>query len=739
MDSSFSLYVTVQLEGGAATPLDYGVPAPLASSILVGSLVKVPVRGSLRRATVTAIKQSSPFPNVRPISELVVSSSTLPLDLRLLADWMSRYYVAPLSHVLQTLLPTSVRKEKGAKLQLAVRRRLSREELKKTIVALRPDAPQQAAILDCLIGATGPLLLTQLLEESKAPRSSVTALAEKGLISVEPIAIERSPLADQEFFQTTPKKLNAEQQEALAQISASVTAGKFETHLLFGVTGSGKTEVYLQAIDQVLQQGKGVIVLVPEIALTGQTVERLRSRFEGAIALLHHRLSEGERYDTWHKIQRGEVSIVIGARSAIFCPLPRLGLIIVDEEHEASYKQSEGSLCYHGRDVAVMRGKLAQATVVLGSATPSLESFTNSRRGKYRLLSLSKRATDLSLPRVERVDMREAIERAGEYTLFSDRLIRAMKHRFEVGEQTLLLLNRRGYHTCYWCSTCGEAVRCPQCDVALTFHRGQNQLACHLCDYHLSPPRACPSCKQDEPLRFRGFGTEQVENHLHRLFPEMRTLRIDGDTTRHKGSHEGLLRQFRSGKADVLVGTQMIAKGLHLPQVTLVGVLNPDAALHIPDFRASEGLFQLLTQVAGRAGRGTLPGEVIVQTYLPNHPLFAMAADHDYLAFYESEIASRELFGYPPFSHLVKLTFASEEQDLALRRAKEYRTSLLSRLPSSCEALPVVPSGQPRLRGDYRFQLLLKGSQSTLLTPLLLPISDKKVHLSIDVDPISLN
>jgi primosomal protein N' (replication factor Y) (superfamily II helicase) len=740
MDNPFAFYVTVQLEGGAATSLDYGVPASLSSSISVGSLVKVPVRGSLRSATVTALKESSSFPKIRPIADVVVASSELPQELRQLAEWMSRYYVTPLSRVLEAILPAAVRREQGAKQQWAVRRALTREELKKAIIEIRPRAPHQAALLDLLLSATGPLLLTQLLEESGAPRSSVTALANKGLISLERIDVERSPLEDQEFFQTTPKRLNDEQQVALDAISQSVAKGEFETHLLFGVTGSGKTEVYLQAIDKVLQLSKGVIVLVPEIALTGQTVERLRSRFEGSVALLHHRLSDGERYDTWHKIRRGEASIVIGARSAIFSPLPDLGLIIVDEEHEASYKQSETALCYHGRDVAVMRGKLANAAVVLGSATPSLESFTNCKRGKYRLLSLSKRATELSLPKVECIDMREAIEKAGEYTLFSDRLITAMKHRFEVGEQTLLLLNRRGYHTCYWCPACGKTVRCPDCDVSLTFHRSRNQLICHRCNHLVTPPPSlCPSCGSDDPLRFRGFGTEQVERHLHRLFPDLRTLRLDADTTRHKGSHEKLLRQFRSGKADVLVGTQMIAKGLHLPQVTLVGVLNPDAALHIPDFRASEGLFQLLTQVAGRAGRGALPGEVIVQTYLPNHPIFELAAKHDYLSFYESEAASRELFGYPPYSHLIKLTFSSEEQQLALQRAEEYRASLLPRLPLGCEALPIIPSGQPRLRGDYRFQLLLRGSQATLLTPLVFPLSDRKVRLSVDVDPISLN
>lgn len=739
MGESYPLYATVLLEGGPATPLDYGVPQPLISTLAIGSLVEVPLRGKSRRATIIALNETTQLSSVRPISQVIVGGSDLPPDLRLLAEWISRYYAAPLSRVIQTIIPAAIRKERGPKQQLAVRRARSRDELKEIAAELRPRAPHQAAVLDCLLPATGAVLLTELLEESGAPRSTVTALAQRGLISVEPIDIERSPLADQEFFQTTPKPLNEEQQVALDRITGAVAENRFETHLLFGVTGSGKTEVYLQAIDCALKLGKRAIVLVPEIALTGQTVERLRSRFEGAIALLHHRLSEGERYDAWHKIRRGEVSIVIGARSAIFSPVPNLGLIIVDEEHEASYKQSDLSPCYHGRDVAVMRGKLAHATVVLGSATPSLESYTNALHGKYHLLTLTKRATNASLPAIERVDMREAMAKAGEYTLFSDRLIGAIKSRYAVGEQTLLLLNRRGYHTCQWCSSCGEAVRCPHCDVTLTFHKGPNHLSCHLCAHTLSPPpRHCPSCHADEPLRFRGFGTEQVERALHAILPEVRTVRVDADTTRHKGSHERLLRSFRSGKADVMVGTQMIAKGLHFPQVTLVGILNPDLALHIPDFRASEGLFQLLTQVAGRAGRGALPGEVIIQTYLPDHPLFDLAAKGDYAAFYRSEAASRELFGYPPYSHLIKLTFSSEDQRAAQREAERYRAALIPRLPQGAEALAVIPSGQARLKGEYRFQLLLKAPRAASIVPHLTRSQEREVRLAIDVDPTSL-
>ncbi|NGX27725.1 MAG: hypothetical protein K940chlam6_01663, partial [Chlamydiae bacterium] len=420
--------------------------------------------------------------------------------------------------------------------------------------------------------------------------------------------------------------------------------------------------VYLQAIAHILKQGMGILYLVPEIALTAQTIERFKGRFGGEqIAVLHYRLSDGERFDAWHKIRKGEAKIVIGARSAIFSPVCNLGLIIVDEEHESSFKQSEEAPKYHARDVAVMRAKFSSCPVVLGTATPSIESYTNALQGKYQLHRLSMRADNASLPKVTIIDMKQEFERAKGFTLFSEKLLKGIKERYAKGEQILLFLNRRGYHTTAICSACSHIEKCPHCDLPLTYHRREATLSCHLCDFRKPTPKSCPSCHADGPLKFKGAGTEMVERSLHALFPDIRTLRLDADTTRHKGSHEQIFKQFRSGKADVLIGTQMIAKGLHFPMVTLVGVLGLDGSLNIPDFRASENVFQLLTQVSGRSGRGELMGEVLIQTHLTKHNTILHAASGDFESFYAEEIETREMFGFPPFTHLVKFSFSGEE------------------------------------------------------------------------------
>lgn len=522
-------------------------------------------------------------------------------------------------------------------------------------------------------------------------------------------------------------------------------ASRFETHLLHGVTGSGKTEVYLQAIDKALKLNKGTIMLVPEISLTAQTIERFRSRFEDKIAVLHHRLSEGERFDQWHKIHRGEAQIVIGARSALFCPLPNIGMIIVDEEHEHTYKSSEFP-CYHARDAAVMRGKLNGASVILGSATPSIESFHNAQNKKYLLSKLSARAADeATIPKVTIVDMKAEFDKAKRMTSFSDLLLEGIKKRQATGEQTILFLNRRGYHTTLLCQTCGKGVSCQHCDVALTFHLGDNHLACHLCGYQLAPPpKQCPTCRSPHPMKYRGVGTEQIEKALHAIFPDIRTIRIDADTTRHKGSHQKLLRDFGTGKADVLIGTQMIAKGLHFPEVTLVGVLNSDVNLSIPDFRASETTFQLITQVAGRSGRGMLPGEVIIQTCMPDNRTIQLAANQDYEAFYVEEIQSRQLFGYPPFAQMAKISFSGTHQKQTLHYAEQIRRQLLQQLSPEYKIHPVIPAGHAKVKDKYRFQLLIRGPSIYPINRAFehvkqeaQPPSQQSVRFSIDVNPTS--
>jgi primosomal protein N' (replication factor Y) len=670
-------------------------------------------------------------------------SALISADLFQLALWISRYYCSPLRDIFRILLPPGVRKGMAPKEQLFVMRGKTREELREICTAFRTKKPAQATILEAMLPVKKGMLLSQLLEETKGSRSTVNALAKQGLLVLDIVRLDRSPLVNEEYFMTKPKVLNPSQAEALSKIERSLNNQTFETHLLFGVTGSGKTEVYLQAIEMALKANKGTIMLVPEISLTTQTIERFRSRFKEKIAILHHRLSQGERNDEWHHIREGKAKIVIGARSAIFSPVVNLGLIIVDEEHEQSYKQSDLCPCYQARDVAVMRGKLTQSTVVLGSATPSLESYYNAQSGKYTLSVLSHRADTATLPKVTIVDMRKEFEKVKGWTNFSEALLNGIEKRHKQGEQTILFLNRRGYHTVLLCQDCQHSVKCAHCDVPMTFHLGENALSCHLCSFQLSPPPTeCPSCHGRRPLKFRGVGTEQIERALHAIFPSIRTLRVDADTTRHKGSHQKILRDFGTGKADVLIGTQMIAKGLHFPEVTLVGVLNSDAGLNIPDFRASENVFQVVTQVAGRSGRGVIPGEVIIQTGVPENVTIQYAAKQDYVGFYQEEIEVRQLFRYPPFCHMAKLLFSGKNAQQTQGTAEQMRQILIQHLPSQFEFNPVVPCGYTKVKDQYRFQFLVRGPTMYSLNQVLQTIQEKfplprQVKLFVDVNPSS--
>jgi len=416
-----------------------------------------------------------------------------------------------------------------------------------------------------------------------------------------------------------------------------------------------------------------------------------------------------------------------------------LGLIVVDEEHDSAYKQTDDTPCYHARDAAVMRGKFSNAAVILGSATPSIESYANALSGKYLLSALTKRADHAHLPAVRLIDMRREFDKSKGFTLFSEPLLEGLKKRMELGEQSLIFLNRRGFHTSAACAVCSHVLNCPHCSISLTFHKGKNILSCHLCNYELFPvPAKCPSCLAVDCFKFKGAGTEQVERALHTIFPHVRTIRLDADTTKHKGSHDKLFKQFRAGKADVLIGTQMIAKGLHFPSVTLVGVLNADAALHIPDFRAAEQVFQLITQVSGRSGRSSLKGEVLLQTQIPDHPTIQHAARLDYPAFFREEIEIRKMFNFPPACHLVKVTFTSKSVEAALHYGQEIRSFLISKLPPGFEIHPVIPCGYAKIKDHYRFQCLIKGETTRPITEILKPIPrNPHVQLLVDVDPLS--
>lgn len=736
-------YASIVLDLALDKLLDYSIPPDIALQAKPGIRVEVPVKNRIQKGYIVAVKDTPAFPNVRPIHKIISETELVTPQLFELALWMAKYYCTPLHLVLKTLLPSSVRKDMKHKQQLYVMRKKTRDELKDYCEKIRNKFPLQAEVIDVMLLVKKGILLTELLEESKCSRSSVDALVKKGLLEIDIVRIDRSPLTAEEYFKTKAKILNDEQRSALEKIALSQNESRFETHLLFGVTGSGKTEVYLQAIENALLQGKGTIMLVPEISLTMQTIERFRSRFDDKIAILHHRLSHGERFDEWHKIRRGECSIVIGARSAIFCPMQNLGLIIVDEEHEQSYKQTDEQPCYNARDVAVMRGKMSSCTVILGSATPSLESYYNAINKKYTLSKLTVRADTARMPHMTIIDMKREFEKAKGFTNFSEKLIDGIKKRFEQGEQTILFLNRRGYHTTLLCQQCHEAVKCQHCDVALTFHLGDNALACHLCGFSLTPPpQQCPKCRHANPMKYRGVGTELIEKNLHALFPGIRTLRVDADTTRHKGSHQRLLKAFSSGKADVLIGTQMIAKGLHFPSVTLVGVLNCDTNLNIPDFRASETVFQLITQVSGRAGRGEIPGEVILQTSLPDNSTIRLAGACDYEKFSEEELSVRRAFNYPPFTNIIKVTFSGSHQRDTFEYSEKVREWLMRQLGTGFEWHAVIPAGYAKVKGQYRYQFLIRGANVYPLNRVLEDFKQNikpsiKIKMRVDVNPTS--
>lgn len=734
-----TLFVEVLLDQNLAKPLDYAVPHDLQSAVQIGMRVEVPLKSTLKKGTISAIKESSRFASVKPLSRLLSDTKEFSDPLWKLANWISSYYCTPLQRVLKCFTPPNVRKEVQPKKQLWVSLAKTHEETLKACEAFRLSHPPQAQILETLLKQPRGLFLTDLIDELKLSRSPVDSLAKKKFVALESVAAPSDLLLEEDFFPTKKKTLNPEQNACLEAIESSLSTNHYAAHLIYGITGSGKTEIYLQAIQTALDQNKSAILLVPEISLTSQTIERFRSRFSEKIAILHHRRSLGERTTAWNDLKKNEARIVVGARSAIFSPAQNLGLIIIDEEHDSSYKQSDEIPCYHGRDVAVMRALLENCVVVLGSATPSVESRYNAEVGKYKFHTLTSRATSAALPKVQIIDMKAACEKAGGYTHFSSDLLDALSDRLKKGEQSLFFLNKRGYHRLQICKSCQQIVKCPHCDLSLTFHRTQNLLQCHLCNHQQSAPRACPHCSCETSLEFKGFGTEHVERTLHAIFPEIRTLRMDRDTTSRKNSHEELFKQFRAHKADVLIGTQMIAKGFHFPSVTLVAVLNADAALQIPDFRSAEQAFQLLTQVAGRSGRSDLPGEVLIQTYLPDHPVIRLASAHDYPTFYTSEIAERNQFGYPPFCHLVKLLFSSSDPDAARAAAEQTHAQLLSLLPPPAQLLPPVPSGYPKIKDRYRFQFLIKTLKISPLSSILasLQTPSPTVELKIDIDPIS--
>lgn len=595
-----------------------------------------------------------------------------------------------------------------------------------------------------------PVLPEKLLSASAASASALKTLVDKGAVVATQVAVRRAPNRVPAHL-TTPPALTRGQAAAARGIASMLNSDqtairnaksaieKSAIALLFGVTASGKTEVYLDAIAKCLDSGRNAIVLVPEIALTTQVVEVFTGRFGDEVAVLHSRLSEGERHDEWRRLQDNHARIAVGARSAVFAPVENVGLIVLDEEHEASYKQ-ESLPRYHARDVAEERARLAGATVVLGSATPAVETFHAAEQGRIALLEMRERIDNRPLPRVEVVDLREEFRE--HKSLFSQRLVDAMGERLSRGQQTILFLNRRGYNQFVLCRDCGYVARCPNCAVSLAYHAAWNGLKCHHCDYGRSAPNLCPECKG---TRIRGFGvgTERVEEEVLKVLPSARVARMDRDTTARKGAHAGILRQFRSGEADILIGTQMVAKGLDFPNVTLVGVVSADTSINMPDFRAGERTFQLLTQVAGRAGRGLHPGEVIIQTFSPDHYSVQMATRQDYRGFYAKEIKFREELQYPPFRRFANIVSSDENPASARARAEAFAAACARALPKDIERIGPAPAPLAKLKSHYRWHVVLRAPADSPLSDHLrrvladLPSSDRH-GLAIDIDPLNM-
>jgi primosomal protein N' (replication factor Y) len=733
----------VTLEIALRREFDYIIPPELEGRVEVGTRVKVPFGPRQVLGVVTALTGDSPHTNLRAIVKVIGTQSLVTPKVLALARWIADYYCCPVEVALKSVLPDAVRKEKeGWRERLFVRALPVTGEM--------PKLTKRQQDIWNIIEEWRRLPLTELVRLTDATTETVRKLEDKGLIKIGAEISERDPYAEDEIVPTKPLALNAEQERALHAVTRAMDAGKGHAFLLHGVTGSGKTEIYLQGIARALEQGRGAIVLVPEISLTPQTVERFKARFSSGklqtlVAVLHSHLSAGERHDEWHKIRQGRARVVIGARSAIFAPVDPLGLIIVDEEHEYSYKQEEAPR-YNARDVAVVRANMENAVVVLGSATPSMESFYNVRRAKYSLLELPARIDDKRMPVVRVVDMRKENRKHKGLQIFSQQLKEAITQRLERKEQVILFLNRRGYSTALQCSQCGYVAGCPNCSVSLTYHRRAQKLMCHICGYESGVPVKCPEAKCGNPaIRYSGLGTEQIEEVLAKLFPYARVQRMDSDTLKRKDDYRRILGDFRLGKTDILVGTQMIAKGLHFPNVTLVGIVYADQSLHIADFRAGERTFQLLTQVAGRAGRGDVEGEVIVQAFSPFHPAIQYARRHDFGGFYEQEIEFREQLKYPPVSRVALLTLKGHNEDKVRFSAEHVRRQLEAELKDWKDLIIAGPAPAPLARAEsfYRYQIMLRARQMARLSQSLAKFSSADalpddVHLIVDIDPVAL-
>ncbi|MBC2299551.1 primosomal protein N' [Listeria welshimeri] len=778
-------------------PFDYFIPEDLEELIRPGMRVSVPFGNRKIQGFVASLDETEENPKLKGIDGVMDLAPVLNEELMELGDWLAEDTLSFRVSAYQAMLPAALRakyekyflrlddeneeleqlfegyetldwkvaeargllkqigkwvREGSVEVVYQVKNKITNKkvrvvsclkspyQLTEIIEDMPKNAKAQSRVLAFFQAFEGSeILVSELKKQAGTTDTTIKKLADLNILTIQEKIISRDPYQNHQFEKSESLQLLPDQQTACWKITA---ATEQETFLIHGVTGSGKTEIYLQTIEAKLKEGKEAIVLVPEISLTPQMVERFKSRFGSEVAVLHSALSSGEKYDEWRKIERKEARVVVGARSAVFAPLENLGIIIIDEEHEASYKQEDNPR-YHARDVAIWRANKYQCPVVLGSATPSLESFARAKKGVYTLIELPSRVNDRAMPEVSVVDMREELRKENR-TEFSTELLEKIKDRIAKKEQTVLMLNRRGYSSFVMCRDCGYVVECPNCDISLTYHQSSNQMKCHYCGHEERVPQKCPSC-EGEHIRYFGTGTQKVEESLTKLIPEARVIRMDVDTTRTKGAHEKLLKSFRNHEADILLGTQMIAKGLDFPDITLVGVLNADTMLHLPDFRASERTFQLLTQVSGRAGRHERTGEVVVQSYNPEHYSIEFAKKHDFIGFYNHEMQLRKMGSYPPFYYLTMINVSDENEMKAIRTIQEMAQFLRGKLGPDAVVLGPVPSTITRIKNKYRYQCIikykiepdLKKELKTLITHYQKD-QQKGLTITIDVQPYVL-
>ena len=689
------------------------------------------------------LPQSLTETEIKDAQTLVDTDPVCNPEILELARWVADYYGCPLGEVIKAALPPGMSpKSRSAafakpKLRRFVRLRqpLNSDEEK------LGDAQRRAL---ATLASNGPMPLQSLIKTSGVSAATITSLEKKALVEISVEAVRRDPLSDGLGITSEVHTLTAPQASVLTQIEQQMNSGTYAAFLLHGVTGSGKTEIYMRAMSKALSLGRSAMMLVPEIALTPVFSRRLRARFGDQVAIFHSSLQKGERFDEWTRVKNGDARVVIGTRSAVFAPVKNLGLIVVDEEHESSYRQQE-SPYYNARDVAIVRAQKESATVVLGSATPSLESFHNARKGKYTLVNLPERINARPMATAKIIDMRTVFARHGKPRVFSDELLEAIRETRERGEQSIILLNRRGYSSFILCRSCGETVQCPNCDVTLTYHRSERVIVCHYCNHREAVPRVCPSCGK-KYIYYVGEGTEQLEEMLKLLFPALRVARIDRDTTARRKVFEQSLADFSAGRIDTLVGTQMLAKGHDFPNVTLVGVVSVDVGLALPDFRAAERTFQLITQVAGRAGRGDRPGRVLIQTYHPYHYALRHACAQDYESFYDEELRYRQNHSYPPFVALASLLVHGPDLGRVRSDSLELRKQLdAANEERKCRVLGPAPAPLSRLKGEHRFQLLIKSRSRKLLREVadaaLKKAADGGMNLrtvNLEIDPVSI-